>query len=95
MWGRMGGRDRELETDMCTPLCLKWVTNKDVLYSHGILLTAAAWMGAEFRTQVYVWLRTRRGQPTPVFLPREFRGQRSPVGCRLWGRTESDTTEVT
>ena len=22
-------------------------------------------------------------------------GQRSLVGCRLWGRTESDTTEVT
>ena len=37
----------------------------------------------------------RKWQPTPVLLPREFRGQRSPVGCGPWGRTESDTTEVT
>ena len=32
---------------------------------------------------------------TPVFLPGESQGQGSLVGCRLWGRTESDTTEVT
>ena len=37
----------------------------------------------------------RKWQPTPVFLPGESQGQGSPVGCRLWGRTESDTTEVT
>ena len=30
-----------------------------------------------------------------MFLPGEFQGRRSLVGCRLWGRTESDTTEVT
>ena len=34
-------------------------------------------------------------QPTPVFLPGESCGQRSLVGCCLWGLTESDTTEVT
>ena len=34
-------------------------------------------------------------QPTPVFLPGESQGLGSLVGCRLWGRTESDTTEVT
>ena len=28
-----------------------------------------------------------------MFLPGEFQGQGSLVGCRLWGRTESDTTE--
>ena len=33
--------------------------------------------------------------PTPVFLPGESQGWRSLVGCRLWGRTESDTTEAT
>ena len=32
----------------------------------------------------------RKWQPTPVFLPREFQGWRSLVGCRLWGHTESD-----
>ena len=39
--------------------------------------------------------RRRTWQPTPVFLPRESCGQRSLVGCCPWGRTESDTTEVT
>ena len=37
----------------------------------------------------------RKWHPTPVFLPGESQGQRSLVGCRLWGRTESDTTEAT
>ena len=32
-------------------------------------------------------------QPTPVFLPREPQELRGLVGCRLRGRTESDTTE--
>ena len=36
----------------------------------------------------------RKWQPTPVFLPGESQGQGSLVGCRLWGRTESDTTEM-
>ena len=36
----------------------------------------------------------RKWQPTPVFLPGESQGQASLVGCHLWGRTESDTTEV-
>ena len=37
----------------------------------------------------------RKWQPTPVFLPGESQGRVSLVGCHLWGRTESDTTEVT
>ena len=37
----------------------------------------------------------RKWQPTPVFLPGEFQEWGSLVGCRLWGHTESDTTEVT
>ena len=37
----------------------------------------------------------RKWQPTPVFLPGESQGQGSLVGCRLWGRTESDTTAMT
>ena len=36
----------------------------------------------------------RKGQPTPVFLPGESQGRGSLVGRRLWGRTESDTTEA-
>ena len=37
----------------------------------------------------------RKWQPTPVFLLGESQGRGSLVGCRLWGRTESDTTEAT
>ena len=39
-------------------------------------------------------VRRRKWQPTPVFLPGESQGRGSLVGCCLWGRTESDTTEV-
>ena len=45
---------------------------------------------------VFTFMRWRRKwQPTPVFLPGESQGWRSLVGCRLWGHTESDMTEVT
>ena len=37
----------------------------------------------------------RKWQPTPGFLPGELQGWWSLVGCRLWGRTESDMTEAT
>ena len=44
------------------------------------------------------WVRKilwrRKWQPTPVFLPREFHGQRSLVGYSPWGRKESDITEL-
>ena len=35
----------------------------------------------------------RQWQPTPVLLPGKSHGQRSLVGCCLWGRIESDRTE--
>ena len=37
----------------------------------------------------------RKWQPTPEFLTGESQGRGSLVGCRLWGRTESDTAEAT
>ena len=37
--------------------------------------------------------RRRQWHPTPVLLPGKSHGRRSLVGCNLWGRTESDTTE--
>ena len=37
----------------------------------------------------------RKWKPTPAFLPGESQGRGSLEGCRLWGRTESDTTEAT
>ena len=45
--------------------------------------------------QSYCLNRRRQCQPTPVLLPGESQGRRGLVGCRLWGRTESDTTEAT
>jgi len=35
----------------------------------------------------------RKWQPTPVFLPEKFHGQRSLVGCIPWGCKESDMIE--
>ena len=37
----------------------------------------------------------RKWQPAPVFFPGESQGQRSLVGCCLWGCTELDSTEAT
>ena len=45
---------------------------------------------------LFTFMRWRRKwHPTPVFLPGKSHGWGSLVGCRLWGRTESDTTEAT
>ena len=40
------------------------------------------------------WFWRRKWQATPVFLPGESQGWESLAGCRLWGRTELDTAEV-
>ena len=39
--------------------------------------------------------RRRKWQPTPVFLPGKFHGQRSLAGCSPGGCKELDTTEHT
>ena len=45
------------------------------------------------------WLRKipwrRKRQPTLVFLPGEFHGQRRPEGYSPWGHKELDSTEAT
>ena len=57
---REEGIVREFEIDMHTLLYLKWITNKDLLYStwNSAQCYVAAWMGGEFEKQihVYVWL---------------------------------------
>ena len=55
-------------------------------------------LGHDWATSL--WLFTfmrwrRKWQPTPVFLPGESQWRGRLVGCCLWGRTESDTTEAT
>ena len=54
----------------------------------------------QYRRPVFdPWVRkipwSRKWQPTPVFLPGESQEWGSLVGCRLWGRTESDMTDAT
>ena len=59
---RMGeGIVREFGIDMYTLLYLKWVANKDLLYStwNSAQCYVATWMGGEFGGEwmhVYVWL---------------------------------------
>ena len=52
---------------------------------------------AEERSRFNPWVRkipwSRKWQPTPVFLPGEFHGQRSLLGYRQQGGKESDMTE--
>ena len=58
-WGE--GTVREFGMDIYTLLYLKWITNKDLLYSTGnsIQCYVAAWTGGEFGGEwihVSVWL---------------------------------------
>ena len=51
----------------------------------------------EMWVQTLGWENTleEHKQPTPVFLPGESHGQRSPAGCIPYGGKELDTTEAT
>ena len=72
---------------------LPWTEEPGRLQSMGSLRVRPNYMTSlSFFTFMH-W--RRKWQPTPVFLPGESQGRGSLVGCRLWGRTESDTTEVT
>ena len=46
-------------------------------------------------SSVLAWRIPGMGEPGPVFLPGESQGWGNLVGRRLWGCTESDTTEAT
>ena len=63
------------------------------LQSTGLLRVRQDWMTSLSLFTFMHW--RRKWQPTPEFLPGESQGWGSLVGCRLWSRTESDTTEVT
>ena len=78
-----------------SPLAWKipWTEEPGGLQSMGSLRVGQDWATSRSLFTFMHW--RRRWQPTPVFLPGESQGQRSLVGGHLWGRTESDTTEVT
>ena len=63
------------------------------LQSMGLLRVGHDWATSLSLFTFMHW--RRKWQPTPVFLPGESHGRGSLVGCRLWGCTELDTTEVT
>ena len=72
---------------------IPWTEEPGRLWSMGSRRVGHDWVTS---LSLFTFLHWRRKwQPTPVFLPEESQGQRSLVGCHLWGRTESDTNEVT
>ena len=80
-----------------TPLqysCLEnpWTEEPGGLQSMGSLGVGHDWATS---LSLFTFMHCRRKwQPTPVFLPGQSQGRGSLVGCCLWGRTESDTTEA-
>ena len=72
---------------------IPWTEEPGRLWSMGSLTVEHDWVTSLSLFTFMHW--RRKWQPTPVFLPGESQGRGSLVGCRLWGRTESDTTEAT
>ena len=72
---------------------IPWIEEPGRLQSMESLRVGPDWATSPSLFTFMHW--RRKWQPTPVFLPGESQGQGSLVGCHLWGRTESDTTEVT
>ena len=71
---------------------IPWVEEPGRLKSMGSLRVGHDWVTLLSLFTFMHW--RRKWQPTPVLLPGESQGQRSLVGCCLWGRTVSDTTEA-
>ena len=72
---------------------IPWMEEPCGLQSMGSLRVGHDWATSLSLFTFMHWRRKR--QPTPVFLPGESQGRGSLVGCRLWGRAESDTTDAT
>ena len=47
----------------------------------------------DIKSEFNIQNQRKQWHPTPVLLLGKSHGRRSLVGCHLWGRTESDTTE--
>ena len=72
---------------------IPWMEEPGRLQSMGSLRVRHNWATS---LSLFTFMhRRRKWQPTPVFLPGESQGRGSLVGCRLWGLTESDTTDGT
>ena len=70
---------------------ITWTEEPGRLQSMGSRRVGHEWVTS---LSLFTFLHWRRKwQPTPVFLPGESQGRGSLLGCRLWDRTELDTTE--
>ena len=74
-------------------LKIPWMKEPGRLQSMGSLRVRHDWATSLSLSTFMYW--RRKWQTTPLFLPGESHEWRSLVGCHLWGRTESDTTEAT
>ena len=72
---------------------IPWTEEPGRLQSMGSRRVGHDWATSLSLFTFMLW--RRKWQPTPVFLPGEPQRRQSLVDCRLWGRTESDTTEAT
>ena len=72
---------------------IPWTKEPERLQSMGSQRVGHDWVISLSLITFVHW--RRKWQPTPVFLPGESQGQGSLMSCRLWGCTESDTTEAT
>ena len=91
-------RGRKMEKEMAPHSItlawkIPWTEEPGRLQSMGSQRVRHDWETSLSRFTFMHW--RRKWQPTPVFLPGESQGRGSLVGCHLWGRTESDRTEVT
>ena len=87
----MEGAEKALATHSSTlGWKIPWAEEPGRLQSMGSLRVGLDWATSLSLFTFMHW--RRKWQPTPLFLPGESQGRGSLVGCRLWGRTESDTT---
>ena len=86
--------EKEMATHSSTVVWkLPWTEEPGGLRSMGSLRIGHDWATS---LSLFTFMhRRRKWQSTPLFLPGESQGRGSLVGCRLWGRTELDTTEAT
>ena len=91
-WAQRNISEKVMETHSSTLAWkIPWTEEPGRLQSMG--LRRVGHLLSDFTFTFMPW--RRKWQPTPVFLPGESQGWGSLVGCRLWGCTESDTTEAT
>ena len=97
-----GPCSQELDEEALTSLGEPWSPSAParVLFARRRLIKACAGNTPGLPVSLFKFFKSsmhwrRKWQLTPVFSPGESQGRRNLVGCCLWGRTESDTTEAT